>query len=248
MFTHTARARCPDVCPLVATLVSLTALLMNLQLAHPNPPSTFPTHVIWCIYASMSGLPVPTHTNDALRHPTARMKHQPSPPALLDGTGLLQMPLQRAQSPETMQDNRSNWDHVRHTRSHRRQHEPNGTPRHSATHTHLRGSSNAPLTALDPPISQPQASATIGVHFRPKPEGTILRHNPWEPKAQSLGTQGTILGYRRHNPWVPKVYLRYPSEMVRTSCPRCSHASASGPNDERIKRQRVRLVQSEAMR
>ena len=174
MFTHAARARCPDACPPVATLVSLTALLTNLQLARPNPPPTFPTHVDWCMYASMSGSPVPTHTNDAPRHPTARMKHQPSPPALLDGTGLLQMPLQRAQSPETMQDNRSNWDHMRHTRSHKRQHEPNETPRHSATHTHLRGSSNAPLTALDPPISLPQASAAIGVHFRPKPEAEGL--------------------------------------------------------------------------
>ena len=53
----------------------------------PNPPSTFPTHVVWCMYASMSGSPVATHTNDAPRHPTARMNHQPSPPAQLDGTG-----------------------------------------------------------------------------------------------------------------------------------------------------------------
>ena len=174
MFTHVARARCSDACPPVATLVCLTALLMSLQLARPNPPSTFPTHVDWCMYASMSGSLVPTHTNNVPRHPTARMEHQPSPPAPLDGTGLLQMPLQRAQSPETMQDNRSNWDHMRYTRSHKRQHEPNETPRHSATHTHLRGSSNAPLTALDPPISLPQTSAAIGVHFQPKPEAEGL--------------------------------------------------------------------------
>jgi hypothetical protein len=75
---------------------------------------------------------------------------------------------------ETMQDNRSNWDHMRCTRSHKRQHEPNETPRHSAAHTHLRGNSSAPLTALDPPISLPQASAAIGVHFRPKPEAEGL--------------------------------------------------------------------------
>ena len=36
--------------------------------------------------------------------------------------------------------------------------------------------------------------------------------------------------------------------MVRTPCPRCSRASASRPNDERVKRQRDRLVQSEAVR
>ena len=134
------------------------------------------------MYASMSGSLRPTHTNDAPRHPTARMKHQPSPPALLDGTGLLQMPLRRAQSPEAMQDNRSNWDHMRYTRSHKRQHEPNETPRHSATHTHLRGSSNAPLTALDPPISLPQTSAAIGVHFQPKPEA----EGPTETKLSAL--------------------------------------------------------------
>ena len=33
--------------PPVATLVCLTALLMTMQLAPPNPPSTFPTHVDW---------------------------------------------------------------------------------------------------------------------------------------------------------------------------------------------------------
>ena len=92
MFTHMARARCSDACPPAATLVSLAALFMSLQLARPNPPSTFPTHVDWCMDASMSGSLVPTHTNDAPRHPTPRMQHQTSPPALLDGTGLLQMP------------------------------------------------------------------------------------------------------------------------------------------------------------
>ena len=262
----------------------------------PNPPTTFPTHVDWLMHASMSGAPVPTHTNDALRHPTTRMKHQPSLPALLDGTGLLQMPLQRAQSPETMQDNRSNWDHMRHTRRHKRQHEPNETPRHSATHTHLRGSSNAPLTALDPPISLPQASAAIGVHLYPKaqlfytrrlncfiPEGSIVLY----PKAQLLipegsmpkvllnkvhipkahfcfyflpiGTElestllipeGSIAYTRRLNCFIPEgsiVHTRRACEMVRTPCSRCSRASASRPNDERVKRQRDRLVQSEAM-
>ena len=182
MFTHVARAWCSDACPPAATLVCLTALLMSMQPAPPNPPSTFPTHVDWLMYASMTGSLRPTHTNDAPSHPTARMKHQPSPPALLDGTGLLQMPLQRAQSPEAMQDNRSNWDHMRYTRSHKRQHEPNETPRHSATHTHLRGSSNAPLTALDPPISLPQTSAAIGVHFQPKPEA----EGPTETKLSAL--------------------------------------------------------------
>ena len=182
MFTHVARAWCSDACPPAATLVCLTALLMSMQPAPPNPPSTFPTHVDWLMYASMTGSLRPTHTNDAPSHPTARMKHQPSPPALLDGTGLLQMPLRRAQSPEAMQDNRSNWDHMRYTRSHKRQHEPNETPRHSATHTHLRGSSNAPLTALDPPISLPQTSAAIGVHFQPKPEA----EGPTETKLSAL--------------------------------------------------------------
>ena len=149
------------------------------------------------------------HANPAANHipshPNARTKHQSSPPALLDGTGLLQMPLQRAESPETMQDNWSNWDHMRHTRSHKRQHEPNETPRHSATHTHLRGNSSAPLTAQDPPISLPQASATIGVHFRPTPKARSLRaegrtytyllrvlHVPSYPRTTSI--LGTLSG------------------------------------------------------
>ena len=83
MLAHVARAWCSDASLHVATLVCLTALPMSLQLARPNPPSTFPTHVVWCMYASMSGSPVATHTNDAPRHPTARTKHQPSPPARL---------------------------------------------------------------------------------------------------------------------------------------------------------------------
>ena len=121
MFTHVARARCSDACPPAATLVCLTALLMSMQPAPPDLPSTFPTNVDWLMYASMTGSLRPTHTNDVPSHPTARMKHQPSPPALLDGTGLLQMPLQRAESPETKQDNCTNWKHMRTTRSQQRQ-------------------------------------------------------------------------------------------------------------------------------
>ena len=106
MPAHVARAQFSDASLHVSTLVCLTALLTSLQLARPNPPSTFPTHVDWCMDASMSGLLAHTHTtNDAPRHPTARMQHQTSPPALLDGTGLLQMTLQRAESPEAKQDN-----------------------------------------------------------------------------------------------------------------------------------------------
>ena len=159
------------------------------------------------MYASMTGSLRPTHTNDAPSHPTARMKHQPSPPALLDGTGLLQMPLRRAQSPEAMQDNRSNWDHMRYTRSHKRQHEPNETPRHSATHTHLRGSSNAPLTALDPPISLPQTSAAIGVHFQPKPEA----EGPTETKLSALRDSDPQVSALRSSTSCPPFGSRSPS-------------------------------------
>ena len=167
MLAHVARARCSDACSsYVSTLVCLTALLTSLQLARPNPPSTFPTHVDWCMYASMSGSLVPTHTNDAPRHPTARMQHQTSPPALLDGTGLLQMPLQRAESPEAKQDNCTNWKHMRTTRSQQRQHEPNETPRLNATHTHQRGNDSAALIAQHLPASPLQAPTT-SEHHRP---------------------------------------------------------------------------------
>ena len=58
MLAHVARAWCSGASLHVATLVCPTALLMSLQLARPNPPSTFPTHVVWCMYASTSGSPV----------------------------------------------------------------------------------------------------------------------------------------------------------------------------------------------
>ena len=187
MFTHVARARCSDACPPVATLVCLTALLMSMQLAPPNPPSTFPTHVDWLMYASMSGSPVPTHINDVPSHPTARMEHQSSPPALLDGTGLLQMPPQRAESPVAKQDNSTNWEHTRSTRSHQRQHEPNETQRHSATHTHLHGSNGGPPTAQSRPILLPQ--------------GPLVRasYNAQSPESSFLSDRRIIFTYRRLN-------------------------------------------------
>ena len=113
---------------------------------------------------------MPTHvnfnTNDAPRHPTARMQHQTSPPAQLDGTGLLQMPPQRAKSPETIQDNCINWKHMRTTRSQQRQYEPNETPRLNATHTHQRGNISAALIAQHLPASLLQAPTT-SEHHRP---------------------------------------------------------------------------------
>ena len=118
------------------------------------------------MYASMSGSLVPTRTNDAPRHPTARMQHQTSPPALLDGTGLLQMPPQRAKSPAAKQDNCTNWKHMRTTRSQQRQYEPNETPRLNATHTHQRGNNSAALIAQHLPASLLQAPTT-SEHHRP---------------------------------------------------------------------------------
>ena len=162
-----------------ATLVCLTALPMSMQPAPPNLPSTFPTHVDWFMYASMSGSLVPTRTNDAPRHPTARMQHQTSPPAQLDGTGLLQMPPQRAKSPAAKQDNCTNWKHMRTTRSQQRQYEPNETPRLNATHTHQRGNNSAALIAQHLPASLPQAPTT-SEHHRPARTKKI-------PKGRSLG-------------------------------------------------------------
>jgi len=190
MFTHVTRAWRSDACPPVATFVCLTAPLMSMQPAPPNPPSTFPTHVDWLMFASMSGSLVPTHTNDAPRHPTARMQHQTSPPALLDGTGLLQMPLQRATSPAAKQDNCTNWKHMRTTRNQQRHHEPSETPRLNATHTHQRGSDNTPLA-------------------KPHPLLPTRRAHPFTTAAQrrqecAWETQGTILGYRGFEPSVPK--------------------------------------------
>ena len=113
------------------------------------------------MYASMSGSLVPTHTNNVPRHPTARMEHQPSPPAPLDGTGLLQMPLQRAESPEAKQDNCIKWEQMKNMRSQQRHHEPSETPRLNATHKHQRGSDNALLTE---PHSPPNTTGTSLQH------------------------------------------------------------------------------------
>ena len=157
---------CSTACSPTAILTCLATLLLSLQLTPPNPPSTFPTHVDWFMYASMSGSLVPTRTNDAPRHPTARMQHQTSPPAQLDGTGLLQMPPQRAKSPAAKQDNCTNWKHMRTTRSQQRQYEPNETPRLNATHTHQRGNNSAALIAQHLPASLLQAPTT-SEHHRP---------------------------------------------------------------------------------
>jgi hypothetical protein len=185
MFTHVARARCSDACPPAATLVCLTALLMSIQLAPPNPPSAFPTHVDWLMYANMSGSLRPTHTNDVPSHSTARMEHQPSPPALLDGTGLLQMPLQRAESPEAKQDNCIKWEQTSNMRSqHERHHEPSETPRLNATHKHQRGSDNALLTEPHPP---PTRRAHL---FTTAPQSETCRTYP---KAQFTIPEGSIL-------------------------------------------------------
>ena len=184
MFTHVARARCSDACPPAATLVCLTALLMSMQPAPPNPPSTFPTHVDWLMYASMSGSLRPTHTNDVPSHPTARMKHQPSPPALLDGTGLLQMPLQRAESPEAKQDNCIKWEQMRNMRSQQRHYEPSETPRLNPTHKHQRGSDNALL-------AEPHSPPTRRAHlFTTAPQSETCRTYP---KAQFTIPEGSIL-------------------------------------------------------
>ena len=81
-------------------------------------------------------------------------------------------PSKRAGSPETMQDNWSNWDHMRCTRSHKRQHEPNETPRHSATHTPA-WKQQRPTDRAGPPHLSP---TTLSRHRRALPENPKGRH------------------------------------------------------------------------
>ena len=152
------------------------------------------------MYASMSGSPMPTHTNDVPSHPTARMEHQPSPPALLDGTGLLQMPLQRAESPEAKQDNCIKWKHMRNMRSQQRHHEPNETPRLNATHKHQRGSDNAPLT--EPHPLPPTRRAHL---FTTAAQSEICKTYP---KAQFIIPEGSFL-LKVHIPKTHYYYLFY---------------------------------------
>ena len=73
------------------------------------------------------------------------------------------------------QDNGTNWEHMRSTRSHQRQHEPNETPRHSATHTHLRGSNGGPPTAQSRPILHPQGPLVQASYSAQSPEGSFFR-------------------------------------------------------------------------
>ena len=56
---------------------------------------------------------------------------------------------------------------MRYTRSHKRQHEPNETPRLNATHTHQRGNNSAPLTAQHHPASLPSTN-----HLQPPSPST----------------------------------------------------------------------------
>ena len=170
-----------------ATLVCLTALLMSIQLAPPNPPSAFPTHVDWLMYANMSGSLRPTHTNDVPSHSTARMEHQPSPPALLDGTGLLQMPLQRAESPEAKQDNCIKWEQMRNMRSQQRHYEPSETPR--LNHTQAPAwKRQCPTDRAPPP---------------PNTTGTSLHHRATKRNLQNI-PEGSIYYTRRLNLLYPK--------------------------------------------
>ena len=194
---------------------------MSLQPAPPNPPPTFPTHVDWCVDASMSGSLVPTHTNDAPRHPTARMQHQTSPPALLDGTGLIQMPLQRAESPEAKQDNCIKWKHMRNMRSQQRHHEPNETPRLNATHKHQRRSNNAPLTR---PYPSPQHDGHILHHrgtkqnLRNIPESSIA----YTRRLNCFIPEGSIVHTRRLNCIIPEgsiVVTPLPTLSTLSTCP-----------------------------
>ena len=55
MLAQMTHGPCSTACSPTAILTCLATLLMSLQLTRPNPPSTFPTHVDWCKYASMSG-------------------------------------------------------------------------------------------------------------------------------------------------------------------------------------------------
>ena len=168
---------------------------MSLQLAPPILPPPFTLNIHCTTHNHPLTCHVNFNANDAPSHPTARMKHQSSPPALLDGTGLLQMPPQRAESSAAKQDNGTNWEHMRSTRNHQRQHEPNETPRHSATHTHLYGSNGGPPTVQYRPILHPQGPLVQASYNAQSPEGSFFG-----PKAHFFGfnwkarhTEGSFL-------------------------------------------------------
>ena len=60
-----------------------------------HPPSIIPTQQTLHNKSPSTHTPnQPFTPRDIPSHPTPRMKHQSSPPAMLDGTGLLQMPPQ----------------------------------------------------------------------------------------------------------------------------------------------------------
>ena len=105
--------------------------LSSLHHSHPRKHCTTNHHLL-------SHIPnQPLNPRDIPSHLTPRMKHQPSPPALLDGTGLLQMPLQRAEPPAAKQDHCIKQEHRRVTRS--RQHNNTSHARRQGTtsHTHI---------------------------------------------------------------------------------------------------------------
>ena len=125
--------------------------------------------------------------------PPARMKRNSSPPAQLDGTGLLQMPLHRAESPEAKQDNCIKWKHMRNMRSQQRHHEPNETPRLNATHKHQRRSNNAPLTRPYP---------------SPQHDGHILHHRGTKQNLRNI-PESSIAYTRRLNCFIPEGSIAY---------------------------------------
>ena len=98
------------------------------------------------------------------------MMRNSSPPAQLDGTGLLQMPLHRAESPKAKQDNCIKWKHMRNMRSQQRHHEPNETPRLNATSPGGQGQLQSAQSCVVHPshlLSTPSETWLDGTNIQP---------------------------------------------------------------------------------
>ena len=93
MLAQIARAPCPATCPPLATPLRLASLLTSLLLAPPVPLASLQPNNHCTAHHHTLTLCANSTTYDDLNQPTARTMHQspPAPPAMLDGTGLLQI-------------------------------------------------------------------------------------------------------------------------------------------------------------
>ena len=165
MSTQPARAHSPPAQPLAAILLSLAIPLMLLPTS-PYRPSTPSPPIMPCTAHSHPQMSHPNHPARSTPHPRAtHTKHTSPLPALLDGTGLLQMSSKGTSHKVERDRITAKRSHTKDTRKPQKTHVPQTRPpSHSDTHAHQSGHQSIP-DKQTPPLT----------HTKPKPTTHTLR-------------------------------------------------------------------------